>query len=92
MSKYNACMDAETHRAKVQSHLQEAERRGVTQTPTFVIGGKMYPGALPYDSFKKLVDDELAKAPASPDSTAKGAAAPAAATKDTAKSAKAGAK
>ena len=88
MSKYDACMDAQTHRAKVQSHLQEAERRGVNQTPTFVIGGKMYPGALPYDSFKKLIDDELAKAPATSDSAAKGAT-PAAATKDTAKAAKA---
>ena len=92
LSKYDACMDAETHRAKVQAHLQEAERRGVNQTPTFVIGGKMYPGALPYDSFKKLIDDELAKAPAKSDSAAKDAPAPAALSKDSAKSAKAGAK
>jgi predicted DsbA family dithiol-disulfide isomerase len=70
-------MDADTHRAKVQSHLQEAERQGVAQTPTFVIGGTKTPGAIPYDTFKKLVDDELAKAPgakapgAAPDSAAK---------------------
>jgi protein-disulfide isomerase len=85
MSKYDACMDAETHRAKVQSHLQEAERRGVTQTPTFVIGGKMIPGAIPYDTYKQLVDEELAKAPATApaatsggDTAAKGALTPAA--------------
>ena len=65
-------MKADTHRAKVQSHLQEAERRGVNQTPTFVIGGKMIPGAIPYDTFKKLVDEELAKAPAAADTSAKG--------------------
>ena len=71
MSKYGACMGADTHRAKVQSHLQEAERRQVQQTPTFIIGGKLIPGALPYDTFKKLVDEELAKVPAATDSALK---------------------
>jgi hypothetical protein len=33
----------------------------------------MVPGALPYDQFKKLVDDALAKAPPASDSTAAGA-------------------
>ena len=85
MDKYNDCMKAETHRAKVQSHLQEAERRQVTQTPTFIIGGKMIPGAIAYDTFKKLVDEELAKTPAAADTSAKDATTPSA---DTAKSAK----
>ena len=86
MSKYDDCMKADTHRAKVQAHLQEAERRGVNQTPTFIIGGKLVPGAIPYDTFKKLVDEELAKAPVAADTakssilgdTARGMAVPAA--------------
>jgi protein-disulfide isomerase len=64
MSKYGACMDNETHHAQIQANLMEAERRGVNQTPTFVIGDKIVPGAIPYDTFRKLVDDELAKLPA----------------------------
>jgi len=68
MPRYEDCMDKETHRAKVQSHLKEAERRRVTQTPTFIFGGTMVPGALPYDAFKKYVDDALAKLPARADS------------------------
>jgi protein-disulfide isomerase len=64
MAKYGACMDNETQRAKVQSHLLEAQRRNVTQTPTFIFGDQMVPGALPYDSFKKFVDDAMAKLPA----------------------------
>jgi protein-disulfide isomerase len=76
MPKYEACMDADTHRAKIQSHLLEAERRQVTQTPTFVIGDRMVAGALPYDTFKRLVDEELAKQPARTDSAGKGAVAP----------------
>jgi protein-disulfide isomerase len=74
MQKYDACMEADTHRAKVQAHLQEAERQQIAQTPTFVIGGKRIPGALPYDTFKKLVDEELAKTPAAADTSATGAA------------------
>ena len=91
MSKYDACMESDTHRAKVQSHLQEAERRGVNQTPSFIIGGKIVTGAIPYDTFKKLVDEELAKAPAAADTAAKNAKAPAA-TADSAAKSKAGAK
>jgi protein-disulfide isomerase len=92
MSKYDDCMKSEKYRAKVQSHLQEAERRGVQQTPTFVIGGKMVPGAIPYDAFKKLIDEELAKAPPAADTTAKGAVAPAARPTDSGTSPKTGAR
>ncbi len=66
MTRYSACMDKETYRAQIQANLLEGERRQVNQTPTFVIGDKLVPGALPYDAFKKLVDDALAKAPSAP--------------------------
>jgi protein-disulfide isomerase len=62
MTKYNSCMDTEKYRAQIQANLQEGERRQVGQTPTFVIGSQMIPGALPFDTFKKMVDDEIAKA------------------------------
>jgi predicted DsbA family dithiol-disulfide isomerase len=63
-------MDAETYRPQIQATLAEAERRGVNQTPTFVIGDKLVPGAIPYDTFRKLVDDELAKTPVRADTGA----------------------
>jgi hypothetical protein len=63
----------------------------VNQTPTFVIGDKLVPGALPYDAFKKLVEDELAKAPVRTDSAVKPAATSAADSAPTTKK-KAGAK
>ncbi len=70
MTKYNACMDADTHRAKVQSHLTEGEKRGVQSTPTFVFNGLVVPSAIPYDAFKKYVDGALKTAPARTDSAA----------------------
>ena len=63
-SKYGACMDAETHRAQIQANQQEGLTRGVNSTPSFLIGGKLYPGALPFDQLNKLVEAEIAKAPA----------------------------
>jgi protein-disulfide isomerase len=63
MTKYGSCMDTEKYRAQVQANLLEGERRQVQQTPTFVIGTQMIPGALPFDAFKKMIDAEIAKAP-----------------------------
>ena len=70
MTKYNGCMDAETHRAKVQSHLAQGEKRGVQSTPTFVFNGLVVPSAIPYDAFKKYVDGALKAAPVRTDSAA----------------------
>jgi protein-disulfide isomerase len=64
MTKYGSCMDTEKFRANIQANLQEGERRQVGQTPTFIIGDQLVPGAIPFDTFKKLVDAELAKHPA----------------------------
>jgi protein-disulfide isomerase len=74
MKTYGACMDADTHRAKIQAHLMEAERRQVQSTPTFVFNGTMVPRALPYDKFKYYVDSMAKLVPANgtptaPDST-----------------------
>jgi protein-disulfide isomerase len=77
MTKYDACMDAETYRPQIQATLMEGERRGVGSTPTFVFNGLTVSTALPYDAFKKYVDEALAKAPARTDSTAKTSPAPA---------------
>jgi protein-disulfide isomerase len=59
MTKYGACMDAETHRRAIQATQAEAERRLVGSTPTFVFNGKVVSSALPYDRFKQYVDEAL---------------------------------
>lgn len=70
MTKYESCMDADTHRAKIQSHLAEAEKRQIGSTPTFVFNGLVVPGAVPYDRFKQLVDSAPKAAPARADTAA----------------------
>jgi protein-disulfide isomerase len=70
MTKYGACMDADTYRAKIQSHLAEAEKRDIRSTPTFVFNGTVVANALPYDTFKQYVDDAAKSAPARTDTAA----------------------
>lgn len=70
--KFESCFDSQVHYPRIKANAQEAERRGVGQTPTFVIGSKMYPGSMPYDQFKKLVEEEIARL-GKTDSAGKGA-------------------
>lgn len=48
-------------KAKIDADLKEAEKLGVAGTPAFFINGKYLSGAQPYENFKKLVDEALAK-------------------------------
>lgn len=62
--KLESCVEQRTYQANVQAHLKAAETRGVRATPSFIIGGKLVPGAVSYDQFKAYVDSALAQAPA----------------------------
>lgn len=56
------CVQAQTYLPQVKAHLDEGQKRGVSQTPSFIIGGKLIPGAISYDRFKAYVDTALAQA------------------------------
>lgn len=62
MNAWTTCFDAHKHLERIMSNRAEGERRGVTSTPTFVIGTKQIAGALPYDVFKAYVDSAAAQA------------------------------
>ena len=64
MGKWETCFDTQEHYPRIKGNLQEGIRRGVSSTPTFVIGSKMYPGNIPFDEFKKYVDLAIADAAA----------------------------
>jgi protein-disulfide isomerase len=69
MSKYETCMDADTHRAKIQAHAAEATTRQIGSTPTFVFNGIVVPGAVSYDRFKQVADSARRLAPARSDTS-----------------------
>ena len=64
VNKWEACYDAQKYQPRIKSNQQMAEKRGASQTPTFVIGNKLVGGAISYDNFKALVDSALVLAKA----------------------------
>ncbi len=54
MTQFNACYDSGKYAQKALQERTASENRGVTQTPTFFVNGKMYPGTLNADDFKKI--------------------------------------
>jgi protein-disulfide isomerase len=56
VERYEQCMASQKYLANVQAHRQAAQRYRVQSTPSFVIGGRVYTGSLPYDEFKRYVD------------------------------------
>jgi protein-disulfide isomerase len=77
---FDQCIDTKKTQAKVQAHYEIATKRQVNATPTFIIGDKQIAAYMPYDQFKSMIDEALAKqgspvkAPTTPATDAKQAA------------------
>ncbi len=62
MTRYNSCFDSQRTLSQVQANAAAGTARGVSSTPTLVIGNRVFPGALTYDNVKKIVDSLRAAA------------------------------
>jgi protein-disulfide isomerase len=56
VSAYDTCMNSLKYAGRIQAASAEGIRVGVGSTPTFIIGGRLYPGILPYDRLRAIVD------------------------------------
>ena len=54
-SKFDACMSSAKYAGRIQASLDERTKLGVGSTPTFLIGGRLYPGAFSSDSIRAYV-------------------------------------
>jgi protein-disulfide isomerase len=59
--KFEECFNSQRNYPNIKASGAEAERQGIDETPSFIIGGKKYAGSQPYDKIKQIVDEELAK-------------------------------
>lgn len=59
--KFGRCFDGKETLAQVQADAKEAEAVGVNSTPTFFVNGRRIEGAVPYEEFRGVLDQELAK-------------------------------
>jgi protein-disulfide isomerase len=61
MAKFTAALDDPKIKAGIEADSQLGSSVGANGTPTFFINGRTLVGAQPYDSFAKLIDEELAR-------------------------------
>jgi protein-disulfide isomerase len=61
MEKFKADLVSKEVKQRVDADAEEAKRLGVTGTPGFFINGRFLSGAQPFESFKRLIDEELGK-------------------------------
>lgn len=58
-TKFNDCLDSGKYASKVNAMAGEGQAAGVTGTPATFVNGQLIKGALPYESFKQIIDGLL---------------------------------
>lgn len=53
------CMQNDKKKAVVDADTTQGNTVGVTGTPAFFVNGRLVAGALPFEEFKKIIDEEL---------------------------------
>lgn len=65
-NKFNSCLDSGEKAKLVQNDLDDGTKVGVNGTPAFFINGRLLSGAVPFEQFKAIIDEEISgAAPAS---------------------------
>ena len=60
-TSFDQCLDSSKYEATVRGGSELGERMGVNSTPTLYVNGRPLIGAMPFENFKQVIDEELAK-------------------------------
>ncbi|MEK6952940.1 MAG: DsbA family protein, partial [Nanoarchaeota archaeon] len=60
-NKFENCLDSDSMKEEVKKDTDDGINYGVTGTPAFFINGIILEGAQPFENFKQIIDEELAK-------------------------------
>lgn len=58
---FDQCLDSGKHTAVVESGSALGNRMGVNSTPTLYVNGRPLIGAMPFENFKQIIDEELSR-------------------------------
>ena len=58
---FDQCLDSGKYAATVREGKELGEKMGVNSTPTLYINGRALIGAVPFENFKAIIDEELAR-------------------------------
>jgi protein-disulfide isomerase len=64
-AKFNKCFEDQEFKKQIEKDIEDGQGVGVSGTPTFFINGRVLSGAQPFEAFKQVIDEELAKSPKS---------------------------
>ncbi|MDD3861904.1 MAG: DsbA family protein [Candidatus Gracilibacteria bacterium] len=60
-TKFSSCYDSEKYKDEIEKDIADADSVGIRGTPAFIINGQYISGAQPYEKFKTIIEQELAK-------------------------------
>ena len=58
---FSTCLTSRKHKAAVDRDIEDGRKVAVSGTPTFFVNGRAVVGAQPIESFRAVIDEELAK-------------------------------
>lgn len=58
---FDQCLDSGKYAATVLKGSEQGNQMGVNSTPTLYVNGRALIGAMPFENFKAIIDEELAK-------------------------------
>jgi protein-disulfide isomerase len=62
VKRFTNDIDTNAYKTIIDATADEAMKVGATGTPASFVNGRFLSGAQPYEAFKKLIDEEIAKA------------------------------
>jgi len=68
---FDKCLDSGAQADSIKTTLEEARQLGITGTPSFLLNGRFYSGAMSYDQLHTLVTEELKTSENQPQQAAK---------------------
>jgi protein-disulfide isomerase len=60
-AQFATCFDSRKYQAEIDVDIRAGDEAGVSGTPAFYINGRMLTGAQPFEEFKRIIEDELAR-------------------------------
>ncbi len=64
MGRFKSAMESHKFKSQIEEDSKYGNSVGANGTPTFFINGREISGALPFDNFKTVIDEEIKKADA----------------------------
>ena len=60
VGRFQTCLASGKFDAQIQKSIEDGKAVGVSGTPTFLINGRAFSGAQPFEAFERIIEEELA--------------------------------